>query len=141
MRILYLASGIPTPGTLGGSVHTLEVARGLTRLGHEVHVVAASRELPLYQFHVRSLIRLHGQPYAGFTLYHQDIPKALSLAGIVAVVRLADRLQPDLIMERYYNFAGAGMIAARRLRVPTILEVNALIVDPPGIRKRQIDDA
>jgi glycosyltransferase involved in cell wall biosynthesis len=140
VRILYLASGIPTPGTLGGSVHTLEVARGLTRLGHEVHVVAASRELPLYQFHVRSLIRLHGQPYAGFTLYHQDIPKALSLAGIVAVVRLADRLQPDLIMERYYNFAGAGMIAARRLRVPTILEVNALIVDPPGIRKRQIDD-
>ncbi len=140
MRILYLASGIPTPGTLGGSVHTLEVARGLAHLGHEVHVIAASRELPPYHLHLRSLIRLHGQSYAGFTLYHQDLPKVLSLAGVSAVIRLARRLRPDLIMERYYNFAGAGMIAAQRLGIPTILEVNALIIDPPGVRKRQLDD-
>ncbi|MBO9312904.1 MAG: glycosyltransferase, partial [Chloroflexus sp.] len=141
MRILYLASGIPTPGTLGGSVHTLEVARGLAHLGHEVHVIATSRELPPYRLHLRSLIRLHGQSYAGFTLYHQDLPKVLSLAGVSAVIRLARRLRPDLIMERYYNFAGAGMIAAQRLGIPTILEVNALIIDPPGVRKRQLDDA
>lgn len=141
MRILYIASGIPTPGTVGGSIHTLEVARGLAHLGHDVHVVAASRELPLHHLRLRPLFRLTARPYAGFTLYHQDIPKALSLLGAAAVIRLARQLRPDLIMERYYNFAGAGMIAAHRLQIPTILEVNALIVDPPTVLKRRLDDA
>ncbi len=141
MRILYIAAGIPTPGTLGGSIHTLEVARGLAARGHDVHVVAARRERPLYQLHLPHLVKLSPQRYAGFTLYHQDIPKALSLLGLAAVMRLARRLAPDLIMERYYNFAGAGMIAARRWQIPAILEVNALMIDPPQIRKRQIDDA
>lgn len=141
MRILYIASGIPTPGTVGGSIHTLEVARGLAHLGHDVHVVAASRELPLHHLRLRPLFRLAARPYAGFTLYHQDVPKALSLLGAAAVIRLARQLRPDLIMERYYNFAGAGMIAAHRLQIPTILEVNALIVDPPTVLKRRLDDA
>lgn len=129
------------PGALGGSIHTLEVARGLAHRGHNVHVVAASRELPLVHLHLQSMLRLIGQSYEGFTLYHQDLPKALSLLGAAAVGRLARQLRPDLIIERYYNFAGAGIIAARRLRIPAILEVNALIVDPPEIVKRRIDDA
>jgi glycosyltransferase involved in cell wall biosynthesis len=33
------------------------------------------------------------------------------------------------------------MLAARRLGLPALLEVNALIVDPPQVRKRRIDDA
>ncbi|WP_298814928.1 glycosyltransferase family 4 protein [Chloroflexus sp.] len=141
MRILYVASGIPTPGALGGSIHTLEVARGLAQRGHEVHVVAASRELPLTHVRLRPLIKLIGQPYAGFTLYHQDLPKALSLSGLGAIWRLARQLRPDLIIERYYNFAGAAMIVAHKLHIPAILEVNALIVDPPEVLKRRIDDA
>ena len=44
MKILYVASGIPVPGNLGGSTHTYEVARGLAQRGHEVHVVAVTRE-------------------------------------------------------------------------------------------------
>ena len=43
MNILYVASGIPLPGTLGGSVHTLEVARGLAQRGHTDDVVACTR--------------------------------------------------------------------------------------------------
>jgi hypothetical protein len=44
VKILYVASGIPVPGNLGGSTHAYEVARGLSRRGHDVHVVAVSRE-------------------------------------------------------------------------------------------------
>ncbi len=87
------------------------------------------------------MLRLAGQPYSGFTLYQQDLPKLLSLLGVAAVMRLARSLRPDLVIERYYNFAGAGMIAARRLGIPAILEVNALMVDPPEIAKRRLDDA
>jgi glycosyltransferase involved in cell wall biosynthesis len=128
MRVLYVAAGIPVPGTLGGSTHAYEVSRGLARLGHEVHLLAAGdRPAP-------SLLD-------GFYLHHQRVPKALSLIGAPAVARLARALRPDAVIERYYNFAGAGLIAARRLGVPSLLEVNALMVDPPEVHKRRIDDA
>ncbi|MGB9606809.1 MAG: glycosyltransferase family 4 protein, partial [Bryobacteraceae bacterium] len=53
------------------------------------------------------------------------------------VVRAFD---PDVVMERYYNFAGAGLYWAHRLGIPSVLEVNALIVDPPQVWKRRMDD-
>lgn len=137
MKILYIASGIPVPGNLGGSTHALEVARGLHQRGHDVHMVAVSAEGRHNPMH---LVRPAVQQVHGVTISHIDIPKPLSLLATATIVALARRFQPDIIMERYYNFAGAGMIAARLLRRPTLLEVNALIVDPPSIRKRQIDD-
>jgi glycosyltransferase involved in cell wall biosynthesis len=42
-------------------------------------------------------------------------------------------------MERYYNFAGAGMLYAHRNQLPSLLEVNALMLDPLGSLKRKID--
>jgi len=138
VKLLYVAAGIPVPGTLGGSTHAYAVAHGLARLGHTVHLVAASREgwAGLAPFARPSSTQL-----AGFHLHHQDVPKALSLCGAQAVLRLARALRPDVVLERYYNFAGAGLLAARHLGVPALLEVNALIVDPPAVRKRRLDDA
>jgi len=137
VKILYVAAGIPVPGALGGSTHAYEVARGLARRGHEVHLVAASREgwRGLAPFARPVSSRLDG-----IYLHHQDVPKALSLLGAGPVLRLARAVRPDVIMERYYNFAGAGILAARRLGVPALLEVNALIVDPPAVFKRRLDD-
>lgn len=138
MRILYVAAGIPVPGSLGGSTHAYEVARGLARLGHELHLVAASREgwAGLAPF-----ARPVSAPLDGFMLHQQDVPKALALLGAGPVLRLARAIRPDVVIERYYNFAGAGLLAARRLGVPSLLEVNALIVDPPAVPKRRLDDA
>src|SRR5439155_13985740 len=51
----------------------------------------------------------------------------------------ARRLRPDRIMERYYNFAGAGVALAHRQGLPALLEVNAPMVDPPGSRKETLD--
>ena len=44
-------------------------------------------------------------------------------------------------MERYYNFGGEGVFAARRLERPAVLEVNAPIVDYPGSPKHRLDRA
>ncbi|RRR74748.1 MAG: hypothetical protein EI684_06350, partial [Candidatus Viridilinea halotolerans] len=138
MRILYVAAGIPVPGVLGGSTHAYEVARGLALRGHQVDLVAASREgwAGLAPFARPVSTRL-----AGFALHHVDVPKALSLLAAGPLLRLARMLRPDVIIERYYNFAGAGIIAARLLQIPALLEVNALMVDPPAVRKRCLDDA
>ncbi len=138
MRILYIASGIPVPGTLGGSTHAFEVARGLAERGHQVHLVAASCE---DQSSLPSLARPVSQPFKGFLLHHLDIPKAWTWLAAWPVLRLARAVHPDAIMERYYNFAGVGMWAAHRLGIPCLLEVNALLVDPPEVPKRRIDDA
>ena len=137
MKILYIASGIPLPGTLGGSTHTLEVARGLVARGHTLHVVACSRA---GWGGLAAFARPVSTRHAGFHLHHLDIPKSLSLLGAPTIMRLARALRPDVIMERYYNFAGAGVWAAQRLGTPSILEVNALIVDPPQVFKRRLDD-
>jgi hypothetical protein len=40
VRILYVASDQVVPGRTGGSVHVLEVARGLAALGHDVSATA-----------------------------------------------------------------------------------------------------
>jgi glycosyltransferase involved in cell wall biosynthesis len=138
LNILYVASGIPVPGVLGGSTHTFEVAHGLAARGHHVHVVASSGA---GRGSMAALARPVSARYSNFVLHHIDLPKGASLLAAPLMMRLARAVQPDLIMERYYNFAGSGMIAARRLGLPSILEVNALIVDPPAVRKRRIDDA
>ena len=137
MKILYIASGIPVPGTLGGSTHTIEVARGLAARGHTLHVVACSHE---GWGGLAAFVRPISARYDGFHLHHLDIPKSLSLLGAATLLRLARAVGPDIIMERYYNFAGGGVWVARHLGLPTILEVNALMVDPPQIFKRRLDD-
>lgn len=138
MKILYIAAGIPVPGALGGSTHAYEVARGLARRGHTLHLVATGgrREGGL----LGALARPVSSTLDGFHLHHQDLPKALTLLGAAPILRLARAIRPDAIMERYYNFAGVGMLAARRLGIPALLEVNALIVDPPAVLKRRLDD-
>ncbi|MEO7909303.1 MAG: glycosyltransferase family 4 protein [Roseiflexaceae bacterium] len=137
MKILYVASGIPVPGTLGGSTHTLEVARGLAARGHIVHVVACSQ---VGNARLAALARPISSSYTGFYLHHVDIPKSAALLSAPLILRLARALAPDVVIERYYNFAGAGMWVARRLSIRSILEVNALIVDPPEVFKRRLDD-
>jgi len=137
LKILYVASGIPVPGTLGGSTHTLEVARGLAARGHTVHVVACSHA---GHASLAALARPVSSCYAGFSLHHLDIPKSASLLNAPLILRLARASAPDVVIERYYNFAGAGIWAARRLGIRSILEVNALIVDPPEVFKRRLDD-
>lgn len=138
MRILYVASGIPVPGTLGGSTHAFEVARGLAQRGHRVHLLAARTSDGV---ELASLLRPVSQPYAGFQLHWQQLPRGLAWLGAPLIERLARAIQPDAIIERYYNFAGGGLLAAHRLGIPALLEVNALIVDPPAVFKRRLDDA
>lgn len=129
MRILYVALDQVVPGTLGGSVHVQSVAEGLAALGHEVHVAT----------------RPGGAWPAGAVQWHAMGPPLgrshLRWARASAVETLSRQVRADIVMERYHNFGGEGVIAARRHGVPAVLEVNAPVVDYPGSLKSRLDKA
>ena len=52
---------------------------------------------------------------------------------------LAAAVRPDVVIERYHNFGGEGLLAARAVGARTVLEVNAPVVDYPGSPKRTVD--
>jgi glycosyltransferase involved in cell wall biosynthesis len=61
------------------------------------------------------------------------------MLSLLQVSREVRTFRPDVVMERFYNFAGAGVLAAHRRRIPVLLEVNAPMVDPPDSLKSRLD--
>ena len=130
MRILYCAIDQLVPGPHGGAVHVTAVANGLAARGHDVHVLAAPGS---------------GAFPGGGAHWHAMTPplgrRQLRFLRTGAVHAFAARLRPDVIIERYYNFGGEGVRAARRVGAVAVLEVNAPIIDYPGSPKQRIDRA
>jgi glycosyltransferase involved in cell wall biosynthesis len=131
MRILYVAIDQRVPGTKGGSIHVAAVAEGLVSLGHEVHVLATPGETGSFPSGPVHWCRM-GPP---FGIRH------LRVLRTRRVLALARAIRPDVIMERYYNFGGEGLRAARQVGALTVLEVNAPVIDYPGSPKRWLDRA
>jgi glycosyltransferase involved in cell wall biosynthesis len=128
MRILYAAIDQAVPGSHGGAVHVTSVAEGLAARGHEVH----------------ALVTLTGGagPNGAVRWWPMQPPlglRQLRALRAAAVVKLARRLEPDVIMERYYNFGGEALLAARRVNAFSVLEVNAPVIDYPGSPKGTLD--
>lgn len=133
MKILYIAGSVIAPGSHGGATHVMEVAGELSKLGHELHVICRRPK------NEPSRLTVAVEGGRAIEMYRLRLPQYLNLASYPLVARLARHLKPDLVMERYYNLAGAGMLYARRHCLPSILEVNALMVDPPGTPKHRVD--
>lgn len=128
MRILYVASAVEAGGTSGGSTHINEVACGLRALGHKVLVVA--RPDPSHA--ARAL-------ECGVPLRTVRWRKELAMLAFPQMFRYVRAFMPDVVMERFYNFAGVGVLAARMKGIPALLEVNAPMMDPPGSLKSRVD--
>jgi glycosyltransferase involved in cell wall biosynthesis len=129
MRILYVAAGMQIPGAHGGSVHALQLARGLARAGHEVHLAC-----------------LRGDPVEGdldgvelHPLPRRSSIEQLELLRSGAVRALAARLRPDVVLERFYTFGGTGLRAAAALGIPAVLEVNSPARPYPGSLRDRLD--
>lgn len=131
MRILYCAIDQTVPGTTGGSVHVTSVADGLAALGHEVHVLTTPGNGPFPAGRVQWIPM---SPPLG--------AKQLRWLRLGQVRQMVDRLKPDVIIERYYNFGGEGILAANpadAARPKTVLEVNAPVIDFAGSAKGRLD--
>jgi glycosyltransferase involved in cell wall biosynthesis len=130
VNILYAAIDQTVPGTKGGSVHVAAVAEGLAALGHEVTaLVTAGSGTPR-----PSGVRWIAMP-PPFGSTH------LRLARSGAIARLARRMRPDAIIERYHNFGGEAIRHAPALGAVGMLEVNAPVIDHAGSPKALLDRA
>ena len=135
MKILYSAIDQPVPGTKGGSVHVAAVAEGLAALGHDVTALItagnAGHEARDASREERRVRWVSLPPPLGST--------HLRLVRSRAIAQLARGLAPDVIIERYHNFGGEAIRAARACGAVAVLEVNAPIVDHLGSRKALLD--
>jgi starch synthase len=131
VRILYVACDQVVPGSTGGSVHVLEVARGLAARGHDVHAVV-HRERGRPEHEERNGVHWHR---IGWRPPH----RVFRFRARRAVRALADAVKAEVVMERYYNFGGEGILAAAERGLPSLLEVNSPVVDHPGSLKGFLD--
>jgi glycosyltransferase involved in cell wall biosynthesis len=131
VRLLYVASDQVVPGRTGGSVHVLEVARGLAARGHQVHVV------------VRAATGLPEREERDGVVWHRVTwfppHRFFRFRARPAVARVAAEARPEALLERYYNFGGEGVTAAAERGVPSLLEVNSPLLDHPGSWKARLD--
>ena len=129
MKILYCAIDQSVPAAHGGSVHVTAVAEGLADLGHEVLVLVSPGDQGVLPTGKATWAALR-PPFGDRRLRLLRTPELLARARAFA---------PEVVIERYYNFGGEGMMAAKRLGALAVLEVNAPVVDYPGSLKRLLD--
>ncbi|HWX25548.1 MAG TPA: glycosyltransferase family 4 protein, partial [Vicinamibacteria bacterium] len=99
--------------------------------GHEVHAVLR-----------RTAGSLPREEREGVTLHRvRWVPphRLFRFRALPSVLRILDDVGPAALIERYYNFGGEGIRAARRRGVPSLLEVNSPILDHPGSWKSRLD--
>ncbi|MGH9411602.1 MAG: glycosyltransferase family 4 protein [Vicinamibacterales bacterium] len=130
MKILYSAIDQRVPGTRGGSVHVAAVAEGLAALGHQVTALVAPGA---------------GEPHASPVRWI-EMPAPLGsphlrMLRATRVRQIVRQWKPDVVMERYHNFGGEALRAARDVAAVAVLEVNAPVIDHHGSLKGMLDRA
>ncbi|MDI6794175.1 MAG: glycosyltransferase family 4 protein, partial [bacterium] len=122
MRILYHHR---TQAEDAQGIHINELIKAWRKLGHEVEVVALAQG-------GEDLKKTKGKIWgyiASFSprMIYELLELAYNLVGYIRLVKAGKRFRPNFIYERYslYNFS--GILAARSLGIPLILEVNAPI--------------
>ncbi len=124
MRIAYFALSVDLSAHHGGSTHIKEVCEGLTALGHEVTLIC-SGPAPVLRREIR-VLELPKRPWSYLLAWKAAEP-------------ILEHLGAQLVMERYYNFAGQGLFWAKKKGIPTLLEVNAPMAAAPWTLKYAVD--
>ncbi|GAB4507869.1 MAG: glycosyltransferase family 4 protein [Sulfuricaulis sp.] len=119
MRIIYHHR---TQGEEPESIHIAAIVQALRDLGHEVLLVGPDATHRSGAPGRSSLLVKIKRSVPGFVFEFLQLAYNIVVYG--KLHSAVKRFRPDLIYERYalYNFA--GMLLARRRRIPSILEVN-----------------
>ena len=157
MKILYLCPdlGVPVLGRKGASVHVRELVAAFTRAGHNVVLAAQAlnkspwekpAELEGALLHVGTPSHITNAAVA-LREFNALLGAENSLPGEVRRIlynreltedlkRRFDSDPPDFIYERASLYGTAGVVVARELNVPILLELNApLAVEQASYRR------
>src|SRR5262249_37515142 len=140
MRLAYVCAdlGVPVFGRKGCSIHVQEVVRALLRQGVGVDLFAArcEDERPAGLEEV-GLYPLPAIP--------SGEPTAREQAALAANPRIADPLERagpfDLVYERYSLWSFGALEYARGRGVPTVLEVNAPLIEEQARHRTLVNRA
>lgn len=137
MKIAYINADPDAPvfGRLGCSVHMQEVLRAMLRLGLEVHLFSSR----LGDEAIYDLSALQVHPLPKIVNRYGQSPLAMNQIVRSALEREADDGAFDLIYERFALYSHVGMEFARELQIPSVLEVNAPLLEEHAARGTLID--
>ena len=138
MRVAYLCAdpGIPVLGSKGASVHVQQIVRAFLRRGDTVTVYCTRRG--------------DGDPEAlgGARIIEHGVPGGDVAERERAVAKAADALATraaddgcDLIYERYSLFSDAAAQVGGRIGVPSVVEVNAPLIEEQRTHRSLVDGA
>lgn len=127
MKILYAATDQDLATIHGGTIHINAVAQELTRHGHEVHLIIQHSDQPKL---IQANVRIHELPRTNRFLLWTTGNK---------IQQVISDVHPDVVMERYYNFAGEAILRAKSSGIPTVLEVNSPMIEYSGSMKSKLD--
>lgn len=126
MRV-YMVTGDDLATYRGGTVHLMEQAENLVRLGHEVTVFAQGPGTYPGQTSVPiRYLPAPGSGWARLALYNCALGAALLGSSL--------RRRPDVIHTRQMGYSATPLAVAGLLRLPHVLEVNGILHDELGRR-------
>ncbi len=139
MHIAYVTGDrhIPVFGNKGASVHVQEMVRAFSDLSHHVSLVAARRGAPPLPvaaniIEVAEAVSILDEKTVldGDEKARAKERSAMRISNAIRdkLVTLHSDRPFDFIYERYSLFSTAGLLAAREIGVPYILEVNSPLV-------------
>jgi len=140
MRVAYVCAdpGVPVFGAKGSSVHVQSVVRSLRRRGADVELLAA-RTGGAAPHDLRD-VRVHQLPRPAKGDPAERERRALAANAQLAEV-LADCGPFDLVYERCSLWSTAALRVARETGVPSVLEVNAPLVEEQARHRDLVDRA
>jgi glycosyltransferase involved in cell wall biosynthesis len=136
MRIAYVCSdpGVPIFGNAGSSVHAQAVLQVLSAKGHDIHLITprpgGEPHVPLT---MHQLPAISGRPTAARELSARA-SDAMAVLSLTAV-------SPDLVYERYSLWGITATRWAADHGIPSVLEVNAPLVEEQAIYRELADRA
>lgn len=137
MRVAYVCAdpGVPVFGSKGCSIHVQEVARALIRRGAELEIFAASIGGPVPSGLEPIVVRSLPNPTGSLA----ERERALCAANAALHDGLTSNGRFDLVYERYALWSFAAMEYARAQGTPSVLEVNAPLIEEQAAYRGLID--
>ncbi len=146
MRLLYVCSdfGIPVSGVKGASIHLRSITSALAELGHDVAILSPnpgngddqatvpvlmppSKSIKQIPRQMKTWLGEHGLS-EGVAREFRSLWYSICAGDEKAVQQIND-FAPDAIIERLSLMGHVGVDIAKRLGIPHILEVNAILTE------------